>query len=262
LGPSITTAPAAAGRNTGCQAEVAKFCPGVRKGVVGGLSNTIWGTVYFGLPFFNCIDPSLRNGASDLLAKESTTLLDLNLQYFGVPYCEGSLARGSRGESIVFDDVRRTESGESILDIGPRRTHECLRCRHTRVGHHLLRERFAAFDLGRGSGGSKAVDATSAYGISRPGHERHLGPDHNKIDSEFSSECRNSGRILNIDQARVHLSSNTRVARSCDNRGHLAVAQERPHQRMLASTRADDEDLHGYDPSEYREPSTTWVQRP
>jgi hypothetical protein len=31
------------------------FLPGVRKGVIGGLSNTIWGALFFSLPFYNCV---------------------------------------------------------------------------------------------------------------------------------------------------------------------------------------------------------------
>lgn len=73
------------------------FLPGVKKGVIGGLSNTIWGTLYFGLPFYNCVDPALRGAASELLEKSSANLLDLNMEYFGVPYCQGSIAPVNRG---------------------------------------------------------------------------------------------------------------------------------------------------------------------
>lgn len=77
------------------------FLPGVRKGVIGGLSNTIWGTLYFGLPFFNCVDPANRTQSSELLPKNSESLLDLNLKFFGVPYCDGSIDRGARGGDVV-----------------------------------------------------------------------------------------------------------------------------------------------------------------
>ena len=84
------------------------FLPGVRKGVIGGLSNTIWGTLYFRLPFFNCVDPAMvDHGSSSLLNKSSETLLKLNLEYFGVDYCRGDLKRGARGEVIVQDDDRK-----------------------------------------------------------------------------------------------------------------------------------------------------------
>jgi hypothetical protein len=82
------------------------FLPGVKCGVIGGLSNTIWGTLYFNVTFFNCVSPDTRVGDSQLLQKKSDALLDLNLKYFGVPYCAGRLDRGARGESIVVDADR------------------------------------------------------------------------------------------------------------------------------------------------------------
>lgn len=85
------------------------FLPGVQKGVIGGLSNTIWSTLYFGVPFYNCADPSTVDHAeSELLAnKSSETLLKLNLEYFGVPYCAGDITRGAAGQNIVREADRQ-----------------------------------------------------------------------------------------------------------------------------------------------------------
>lgn len=83
------------------------FLPGVRKGVIGGLSNTIWGTLFFGLPYYNCVPPDERSGSeSELLNKCSDALLDMNLHYFGVPYCDGMLDRGATNEKIAFGSTR------------------------------------------------------------------------------------------------------------------------------------------------------------
>lgn len=85
------------------------FLPGVRKGVIGGLSNTIWGTLYFGLTFYNCVDSDGR-GATDrqLLAhKSSDHLLDLNLRFFGVPYCAARLGGGAAPSDVVTEADRR-----------------------------------------------------------------------------------------------------------------------------------------------------------
>jgi len=92
------------------------FLPGVRKGVIGGLSNTIWGTLYFGLPFYNCVNPALRGVRSELLNKSSKDLLDLNLKFFGVPYCEGRLDRGATGPDIVRSEDRAGDLIEAVLD--------------------------------------------------------------------------------------------------------------------------------------------------
>lgn len=94
------------------------FLPGIRKGVIGGLSNTIWGTLYFGLPFYNCVDRTLRDQVSIEEAttrKDPSNLLDLNLEFFGVPYCSGRLDfDGARGEGIVRDEDRR---GDLIASV-------------------------------------------------------------------------------------------------------------------------------------------------
>ena len=99
------------------------FLPGVRRGVIGGLSNTIWGTLYFGLPFFNCVDPAMvDHSASELLNKSSDALLKVNLEYFGVPYCAGDLSRGVIGEAIVRDSDRHGDLLAAIrgdLELAP-----------------------------------------------------------------------------------------------------------------------------------------------
>lgn len=97
--------------------SIEAFLPGVRCGVIGGLSNTIWGTLYSRLPYYNCVDASLRGGQSELLPhKNADAYLDTNLRYFGVPYCEGDLARGARGEMIVTEEDRRGDLIRSIED--------------------------------------------------------------------------------------------------------------------------------------------------
>lgn len=82
------------------------FLPMIRKGVIGGLSNAIWGTDYFGLPFYNCVNTEDRQGRQELVKKSSDDLLDLNLQYFGVPFCNGRLDADTRRQGIVRDDER------------------------------------------------------------------------------------------------------------------------------------------------------------
>lgn len=84
------------------------FLPRVRKGVIGGRSNSIWGTLYFGLPFYNCVNPAMVwAGRSEFVDKPSLALLDVNLEYFGVPFCAGSLAERASGESIVRPEDRQ-----------------------------------------------------------------------------------------------------------------------------------------------------------
>lgn len=87
--------------------SIEAFLPGVRKGVIGGLSNTIWGVSFFGLPYFNCIKSEDHAGdKSELLQKSATTLLDLNINYFGVPYCNAGIEHGAINAKVAFDPAR------------------------------------------------------------------------------------------------------------------------------------------------------------
>ena len=88
------------------------FLPGVKKGVIGGLSNTIWGTLFSKIPFYNCVDIHLQDrGAEDRLygKKKVEQVLELNLKYFFVPYCEGNLAFDKKYFEIVNEKTRQSD---------------------------------------------------------------------------------------------------------------------------------------------------------
>jgi hypothetical protein len=92
------------------------FLPGVRKGVIGGLSNTIWGALYFRLPFYNCVDIHRQNRscANTLYHKDPTQLLDLNLRFFNIPYCNGKLDFDPKYFSIISDSTREADLLEAL----------------------------------------------------------------------------------------------------------------------------------------------------
>ncbi len=90
------------------------FLPGVRKGVIGGESNTMWGTLFFGMPYYNCVSPSERTeGKSELIEKKGDALLDMNLKYFGVPYCHGMLEQSGKRLDVAYDTARH----QNLVDI-------------------------------------------------------------------------------------------------------------------------------------------------
>jgi len=89
------------------------FLPNVRKGIIGGLSNTIWASLFFGLPYYNCVDAEDRTGESELLKRDSSSLLDTNLEYFGVPYCHGDLAQGAKNPEILHSKERH----DNLVDL-------------------------------------------------------------------------------------------------------------------------------------------------
>ena len=84
------------------------FLPGVKKGVIGGLSNTIWSALYFHLPFYNCVDINRqrRETADALYNKDPSKLLDLNLRFFHVPYCGGDLSFDTKYFHVIDDSSR------------------------------------------------------------------------------------------------------------------------------------------------------------
>ena len=92
------------------------FLPGVKRGLIGGLSNTIWGALYFGLEVYNCIDTKIRKpgGWNPMLKKDSSNLLDLNIQFFGVPYCRGRLEGCNFNDTIILPEDRLGDLIDSI----------------------------------------------------------------------------------------------------------------------------------------------------
>lgn len=92
------------------------FLPHVRKGVIGGLSNTIWGTCFFHLPYFNCIkNNNLIDSKSELLNKSGDALLGMNMKFFGVPFCEGVLDPKKPANEVAFSESRHNNLVDLIV---------------------------------------------------------------------------------------------------------------------------------------------------
>jgi hypothetical protein len=92
------------------------FLPGVRKGVIGGLSNTIWGALFFSLPFYNCvaIEDQDRHTKNKLYNKDPSRLLDLNLRFFHVPYCNAKLEFDPKYFDIIDESARQGDLIEEL----------------------------------------------------------------------------------------------------------------------------------------------------
>ena len=79
------------------------FLPFVRKGVIGGLSNTMWGALFFKKPYFNCIPDSVRQQLGDNLT------LKISLDYFGIPFYDGRLTFDSSDFDKISDSTRNAD---------------------------------------------------------------------------------------------------------------------------------------------------------
>jgi len=103
--------------NSSHQVGMEAFLPGVKKGVIGGLSNSIHATLYSKLPYYNCVDliAQDRNANNKLYeGKKPSTTIELNLKFFGVPYCEGELEFDQTNFNIISDS---TQKADLILEI-------------------------------------------------------------------------------------------------------------------------------------------------
>jgi hypothetical protein len=98
------------------------FYPYVRKGIIGGLSNTQWGALYYRLPFYNCVEmENQERGTEDVIygrEKRVDKFLELNLKYFGVGYCNGRLAFDKKQFEIISEETRQ---GDIVLELKRKR---------------------------------------------------------------------------------------------------------------------------------------------
>lgn len=69
--------------------SIEAFIPNVKNGVIGGNSNTIWGTRFYKKKYLNCSQNKTNN--KDITFKKADKTINLNLSYFGVPYCENNI---------------------------------------------------------------------------------------------------------------------------------------------------------------------------
>ena len=84
------------------------FLPFVKKGIIGGLSNTMWATLFFKKPFYNCIPDSARQQLAEQL------VLKTSLEYFGVPYSNGALEFDSSCFDKISDETRKGDLIETL----------------------------------------------------------------------------------------------------------------------------------------------------
>jgi hypothetical protein len=92
------------------------FLPHLRKGIIGGESNTVWGTLFFGLTYINCVNSNKRiRGVSELINKNGDPLLGLNLKYFGVPYYFDN-NKQIYWHNIAYDSARHNNLVDVILE--------------------------------------------------------------------------------------------------------------------------------------------------
>ncbi len=87
----------------------------------------------------------------------------------------------TRGETVVLDDVRRTEHVEGGLQLVRRRAGARPRRWHAGGDHDFFRDGLRALQLRRRARRSEHGNAFGAYGIGDARDERRLRTDHHEI---------------------------------------------------------------------------------
>lgn len=93
------------------------FMPKINKGIIGGESNLMWGASFFNVPYYNCVNPNvLPNVEKFDFTKDGTSLLGLNMKFFGSPYCDLDINRGYINHEISYDHNRHRNIVDLIKD--------------------------------------------------------------------------------------------------------------------------------------------------
>jgi len=102
------------------QLSIEVFLPNIDKGMIGGLSNTIWGCQFAQMPYYNCvdIDAQERDAADRLLGnKKASKAIDLNIGYFGVPFCNKNLNFDQTTFDKLSDQTREADLLYEIIKL-------------------------------------------------------------------------------------------------------------------------------------------------
>ena len=111
-------------------------------------------------------------------------------------------------------------------------------------GHDLLRERLRALDPRRAGARPEDEEAEAAQGVGEPEHERHLGPDHDELDLERARQAEHALRRRPRESGGTPRSTRFPDSRARHGARSARRLRELPGERMLATTRPDDEGAH------------------
>ena len=165
---------------------------------------------------------------------ERLNLREGGLQLVVVVADEHALARG---QAVGLDDARRS------------RHRKRARRRHAGPLEHVLRERLRPLDARAGRSRPEDGDASAAQAVGEPGDERCFRADDDEVDAQRAREREHAVAVRGEDGMTAPELGDARIPRCGVQLVEPRALGDLPGECVLASTRADDEHPHDYDPA-------------
>src|SRR5262249_2281700 len=147
-------------------------------------------------------------------------------------------------EPVRLDDHRRAELADVLLRGGQIAEHAEGRARHVVAATELLGERLRALQTSGRRPRAEGGEARLREAVDEPERERQLRTDDRQIDAALAREALQAREVVDRDRHAVRVGGDAGVAGRAVESVHARALAELPHERVLATASADDEDPH------------------
>ncbi len=153
------------------------------------------------------------------------------------------------GQAVVLDHVGRAEGVEGRVDL--RRAGADVRAGggHLGGGHHVLGERLGALQPRGFRRGAEGGDTVLPDRVRDARHQRRLRAHHHEVGPQREGELRDGVAVEGVHGVRRRDLGDPGVAGGAVQGGDVGVEGQRAAQGVFAGAAADDEDLHGVQPT-------------
>jgi len=162
---------------------------------------------------------------------------------FGERHGHGHALAG--GQTIGLDHHRRTEAGQRCQRRGFAGHPFIAAGRDTGAGAKVFGKAFRAFELGRCLARSEDGHAFAAQRIGKAIDQRRFGADDDQTDPFRLAEIEHSAMIGRVQRYAFGIGGDARITRCREQLFAKAGLRQLPRQRMFASTRSQQQDIHG-----------------
>lgn len=127
------------------------------------------------------------------------------------------------GQTVVLDDVRRTEGVEGLGDLLGGGADVGAAGRHAGRGHHVLGERLGALQLGGLLRGAEHRDARLAHGVGDPRDQGRLRAHDDQLGAELDGQRGHGLAVEGVDLVQLGDLGDAGVAGGAVQRGDGGV---------------------------------------